>query len=72
MNNNCITPDELYSKLPHGTFYYEHEFDVIRDYSPSQRFPKPKYELCDVLVAWYALIYDGRISVIDPGLAEKL
>jgi hypothetical protein len=65
-----ITPDILYDMLPDGNFYIENTFNLLRNYSPTERFPKPKYDLYELLSAWYQLIIRGRV-LSDGHTASK-
>ena len=66
-----MSPDLLYSILPLGTFNIDYVFNIIRDYSPHQRAPTPKYDLCDVLSAWYELTRQNRLTIINSSTAQK-
>lgn len=67
-----ITENELYSLLPEGQFNIESTMNLIRDYSPYQRFPHPKFELYEVLSVWYNLVRSGKVIVDDTGFARKI
>ena len=67
-----MTPDFLYSILPSGSFNIEYIFNVVRDYSPHQRAPSPKYDLPDVLAAWYELTRQNRLTILNSNTASKL
>lgn len=68
-----ITSEELFNKLSdNNSFVIEMEINRIREYSPNQRFPKPKYELFSVLNEWYRLVKAGLIYVNDAGVACKI
>jgi len=67
-----MTPEYLYSLLPQGYFNIEFIFNKIRDYSPHQRFPKPKYELYEVLNAWYELVTHNKVEILNSETAQKI
>jgi hypothetical protein len=66
-----MTKDCLYTLLPIGIFNIQFVINQIMDYSPHQRFPKPKYDLCEILGAWYDLTRENRIIIINGSTAEK-
>jgi hypothetical protein len=66
-----LTPDSLYSLLPSGTFNIEFVFNQIMDYSPHQRFPRPRYDLYNMLNSWYVLLRKKRIVIVKQGIATK-
>ena len=66
-----MTPEHLYNLLPLGTFNIEFVFNQIRDYSPHQRFPKPKYDLYEILSAWYHLAKNNKVTILNGNTAEK-
>jgi hypothetical protein len=66
-----MTAEFLYTLLPGGPFNIQFVFDQIRDYSPRQRFPKPKYPLHDMLNAWYELTRKDKIVIINGTTATK-
>jgi len=67
-----MTPTLLYSLLPTGSFDIEFVFNQIMDYSPHQRFPKPKYEYWEVLSSWYVLIKSNKVEILPKGTATKI
>jgi hypothetical protein len=69
---NALTPECLYGLLPLGTFNIQFVFEQIRDYSPHQRFPKPRYDLYEVLSAWYQLTRENKVTILNGSTAEKI
>lgn len=69
--NDYMTPEKLLMLLPDNQFYIRATFDKIREYSSSQRFPKPKYALWEMLSAWYILISTKKVSTEDGIVAIK-
>jgi len=67
-----ITPDELYNKLPNNQFHIDLTLDNIREYSPYMRFPTCKYDLWEVLSAWYILVQTGRVEILEDEIAVKV
>jgi hypothetical protein len=67
-----MTPEKLLKILPEGTFYISQTIDTIREYSPFQRFPKPKYALWEIYDSWYQLMTSNRLDTEDGIVAKKV
>ena len=66
-----MTPEKLLELLPEGQFHIRGAMYQIMDYSPSQRFPNPKYEFWEVMASWYELIQKGKVQTDDGIMGSK-
>jgi hypothetical protein len=67
-----MTPEKLFAILPEGHFYISQTIDAIREYSPFQRFPRPKFALWEIYDAWYQLMTTNRLNTDDGITAKKV